>query len=71
MLLFYQISFTFTRDSSEQSFLPHHLPFERLKFSYLSGIMVAFFLKYGALYSIKYSLFRVRKTIQMKGFSYE
>lgn len=48
--------------------MPHHLPFERLKFSYLSGIMVAFFLKYGALYSIKYSLFRVRKTIQMKGF---
>ena len=71
MLLFYQISFTITRDSSGQSFVAHPLPFERLKFSYLSGIMVAFFLKYGALYSIKYSLFRVRKTIQMKGFSYE
>ena len=68
MLLFYQISFTFTSDSSGQSFVAHPLPFERLKFSYLSGIMVAFFLKYGALYSIKHSLFRVRKTIQMKGF---
>ena len=68
MLLFYQISFTITRDSSGQSFLPHPLPFERLKFSYLSGIMVAFFLKHGALYSIKHSSFGVRKTIQMKGF---
>ena len=68
MLLFYQISFTFTRDSSGQSFVAHPLPFERLKFSYLSGIMVAFFLKYGALYSIKHSSFGVRKTIQMKGF---
>lgn len=68
MLLFYQISFTFTRDSSGQSFVAHPLPFERLKFSYLSGIMVAFFLKHGALYSIKHSSFGVRKTIQMKGF---
>ena len=68
MLLFYQISFTFTRGSSGQSFVAHPLPFERLKFSYLSGIMVAFFLKHGALYSIKHSSFGVRKTIQMKGF---